>query len=135
MKRDIVNQPTSEEGGSSRISMRTPDGGAYTWGLSGRTEEDHQGDKVAREVVPLQALARIPGDGYHQYAVGRHVQPPEAVAHLGRVYGARLELKVAIVTGEEACEADEHLAERRVDVKVELALDVVRTKFAEVGLA
>ena len=61
-------------------------------------------------------------------------QPHEGVVQFFRVRFARLELEGAIVAGQVAGQTDEHLAQRRVDIEVEFALEVVRAEFAEVCL-
>ena len=55
----------------------------------------------------------------------------EGVVQLLRVCLARLELKRSVVSCEVARETDQHLAEGRVDIEVELALEVVGTELAE----
>lgn len=130
MNREMVNHPTS----ASKVSSKSAS--ARKVGRVGErlTKEDHESDEMTAEVVPLEPLAGVPGDGNHQHSVRGHVQSPEAVVHALGVDLSALELKVAIIAREEASEADEHLSERRVDVKVELALDVVRPKLSKVGL-
>ena len=56
------------------------------------------------------------------------------VRHRLGVRRAALERERAVVPGQQADEADEHLAQRRVHVEVELALEVVRAELAEVRL-
>ena len=41
---------------------------------------------------------------------------------------------MSIITRKETNKAHDHLSERRVDIKVELPLEIVRPKLAEVGL-
>ena len=69
-----------------------------------------------------------------QRAEGRIKKTHESVVQLLRVGFARLKLKGAIVTGHVARQADQHFAERRVDVEVKLALEVVRAELAKMRL-
>jgi len=77
---------------------------------------------------------RVPRQGNHQDAEGRHHDSHRNVGHRVRVGIARLELETTVITGEQARQSNEHFAEGRVDVEVELALEIVRSEFAKVCL-
>jgi hypothetical protein len=58
-------------------------------------------------------------------------------AHVWNVVGVRLsalEFELAVPAGKKASKPNEHLAQRRVDIEVKLALNVVSAELAEVGL-
>ena len=57
--------------------------------------------------------------------------PHEDVVKVISVGLSGLELEGAIVSCEIARKSDKHLSERRVDIKVELALEVMGAEFAE----
>jgi hypothetical protein len=88
----------------------------------------HQPDGGALKV---QLLGGEVGERNAEGAEGGIEQAHEGVVELFRVGLAGLEFEGAVVVGEVAGQADEHFAERRVDIEVELALEVVRTKLAE----
>lgn len=76
----------------------------------------------------------IPTQRDHSYTEGRHHHAHGNVWHGITILHTAFELEAAVVAREKASEADKHLAQRRMHIKVELALQVVRPKFSKVGL-
>ena len=56
------------------------------------------------------------------------------VRHVVGVGLTALEFEAAVISGQQPREPDEHIPERRVDIEAKLALEVVRTELAKVGL-
>lgn len=89
---------------------------------------------MARPLAHTQLNSSVPRQRHHPHAKRREHHPHRDIRHILRVRLAALELERAVVAREQAREADEHLAERRVHVEVELALEVVRAELAKVRL-
>lgn len=89
---------------------------------------------MTRPRAHAQLNGGVPPEGYERNTVHCH---HHAHGHIGYTVGIRLatlELEAAVITRQETSEADEHLAQRGVNVEIKLALEVVRPKFAKVGL-
>lgn len=68
----------------------------------------------------------------HTECTKRRVENPhEGVVESLRVHLAGLELERSIVTSHVPRQANEHLAQRRMNIEVELALKVVRSELAK----
>ena len=87
--------------------------------------EHCQGDEPDSGPPKVQLLRGEVCQRYADGAEGRVEEAHEGVVQFFRVRLARLELKRSVVSCEVAREADEHLSERRVDIEVEFALEVV----------
>lgn len=89
---------------------------------------------MPRKPTPTHLTSRPPRQRDQHHAKARQHDTHSRVWQVGGVLDARLEFKTAIVAGQETRETDEHLAERRVDIKVEVAVDVVGAELAEMRL-
>ncbi|KAI3482898.1 hypothetical protein L1887_54220 [Cichorium endivia] len=96
-------------------------------------EEHHDGEQVSCAPV-LETGAGEPGERHHGDAKHGEDDAHADVVDVGGVLFARLEFELAAVAADEAGEADEHLAERRMHVKVELLLKIVGAELAKVRL-
>ncbi len=98
------------------------------------TAQNHQSNQVACHPGHPELHRRVPAKWYKRDTKRREDDAHGDVGDVLGIHRAALERERAIVAGEEASEADDDLAERGVDVEVELALDVVRTELAKVRL-
>jgi hypothetical protein len=89
---------------------------------------------VARPRAHAKLYSGVPSERDHQDTKGGQEDAHRNIGDVLRVHLAALELIVPVVPGQQTGESDEHLAERGVDVKVKLALEVVRAKLAKVRL-
>ena len=89
---------------------------------------------MARPPAHTELDGGVPPEGDHRDAKHGHHDAHRDIGDGVGVGLARLELERAVVACQQAGEADEHLAERRVDVEVELALEVVAPELAKVRL-
>ena len=84
--------------------------------------QDHEGDEPDGGTFEVQfasgEVGKRDGDNAEQGIEDSH----EGVIELRGVGFTRLELEGSVVTSEISGQAHEHLAQRRVDIKVELAL-------------
>jgi len=94
-------------------------------------EQDHCSNQPDRRPLEVELLCGEVRERDAEGAKGRVEQAHESVVELFRVGLAGLELEGAIVVCEVAGQTDEHFAERRVDIEVELAFEVVGTEFTE----
>jgi len=94
-------------------------------------EEHHSRDEPDGRALEVQLLGSEVRERNAERAKGGVEQAHESVVELFGVCLAGLELEGAVVVGEVAGEANKHLSKRRVDIEVELALEVVRTELAE----
>lgn len=97
-------------------------------------KQHHHGDEPGRRLAEVELLCRVVGQRDAQSSESAVELTHEDVVDLFGVRLARLELERTIVTGQVARKADQHLSQRRVDIKVELALEVVRSELAEMRL-
>lgn len=126
MKRDMHNQPTSDQG----VSYVVIDSDT----AKTLTKQNHQGSEMGSPQTHAQFHGRIPSQRDHEHPERRHHDPHCDVWHSIRVNFTGLELEAPIIAGEQASKTDEHLSQRRVHVEVEFPLEVVGPEFAEVGL-
>lgn len=124
MKRDMHSQATSGRGVSGRERGR---GGKLT-------AQDGEGDEMTCPGAHAELDGGVPPERDEGDTKGGHHDPHGDIRDTRGILFAALELKVGVVAGEQAGEGDEHLPEGRVDVEVELALEVVRAELAKVGL-
>ena len=89
---------------------------------------------MARPRAHAELDGSIPSEWDHQDTEGGHDDAHGNVRHVFWVHLPALELIAAIVPRHQTGKPDEHLPERRMHVKVKLALEVVRTKLAKVRL-
>jgi hypothetical protein len=89
---------------------------------------------MARPQTHPELDSGVPAEGHHRYAKRSHHDPHRNVRDVLWIVCPALKLKGAVVAGQKPGEPDEHLAQRGVDVKVELALEVVRPELAKVRL-
>ena len=94
-------------------------------------EQDHSSNEPDRRPLEVELLCGEVCERNAEGAKGGVEQAHESVVELFGVCLAGLELEGAVVVGEVAGEANKHLSERRVDIEVELALEVVGTELAE----
>lgn len=94
-------------------------------------EQHHSRDEPDGRALEVQLFRGEVGERDAEGAECGVKQAHEGVVELFRVGLAGLEFEGAVVVGQVAREADEHLAEWRVDVEVEFALEVVGTELAE----
>jgi hypothetical protein len=99
-----------------------------------RTKQTHQCHQVARSRTHTEFDSGVPPEGNHQDAKGCHDDADGDVWHFSRVHLSAFKFKATVVPRKQTSESDEHLPERRVHVKVKLALEVVRAKLAKVRL-
>lgn len=78
--------------------------------------------------------SRIPAKRHHRHTKKRKHHPHGHVRDIWRVLRPTFKFEVAVVSREEARQPDEHLSEWRVDIEVELALQVMRAEFSKVRL-
>ena len=89
---------------------------------------------MARPRAHSKLDGSIPPEWDHQNTKSGHDNTHGDVRHIVRVGLAALKFEVAIVSRQQPREPDEHLPERRVDIEVKFALEVVRTELAKVRL-
>ena len=89
---------------------------------------------MARPRAHPELNSSIPPEWDHHYAEGGHDDAHGDVRHVVGISLAALEFETAVVSRQQAREPDKHLPERRVDIEVKLALEVVRAELAKVGL-
>ena len=89
---------------------------------------------MARPRAHAELNGGVPSEWDHQDTKGGHNDTHGNVGHVSWVHLPALELVAAIVPRQQTSEPDEHFSERRMHVKVKLALEVVRTKLAKVRL-
>jgi len=89
---------------------------------------------MARSCAHAELDGGVPSEWDHQDAKGGQDDAHGNERHVFWVHLPALKLIAAVIPRQQTGEPDEHLPERRVHVKVELALEVVRTKLAKVRL-
>lgn len=89
---------------------------------------------MARPRAHAEFDGSIPSEWDHQNAKGGQDDAHGDVRHTVGVGLAALKFVAAVVSRQQPREPDEHLPERRVDIEVKLALEVVRTELAKVRL-
>lgn len=94
-------------------------------------EQDHGRHQPDCRALEVQLSSGEVGERDAEGTEGGVEQAHESVVELFGVGLAGLEFEGAIVVGEVARKANKHLAERRVDIEIELALEVVGTEFTE----
>lgn len=94
-------------------------------------EQNHSRHEPDGRALEVQLFGGQVCERDAERAEGGVEQAHESVVELFRVGLAGLELEGTVVVGEVAGEANKHLSERRVDIEVELALEVVGTELAE----
>ena len=93
--------------------------------------EDGQGNEPDGRSPEVQFLCSVVGQWDADGTEYRVEEAHEGVVQLLGVCFARLELKRSVVSCKVSGETDQHLAERRVDIEVKLALEIVGTELAE----
>ena len=93
--------------------------------------ENSQGNKPDCRAAEVQFLCGEVGQGHADGTERGVEQAHEGVVELLRVGLATLKFERPVVSCKVSRGTDEHLAERRVDIEVELALEVVGTELAE----
>lgn len=94
-------------------------------------EQNHGSNQPDRRPLEVELLGGEVCERDAECAKGGVKQAHERVVELFRVGLAGLEFEGSIVVCEVAGQTDEHFAERRVDIEVELAFEVVGTEFTE----
>jgi hypothetical protein len=94
-------------------------------------EQDHCSDQPDRRPLEVELLCGEVCERNAESAKGGVEQAHESVVELFRVGLAGLEFEGTVVVCEVAGQTDEHFAERRVDIEVELAFEIVGTEFTE----
>ena len=94
-------------------------------------EQNHGSNQPDRRPLEVELLGGEVCERDAECAKGGVKQAHERVVELFRVGLAGLEFEGTIVVCEVAGQTDEHFAERRVDIEVELAFEVVGTEFTE----
>lgn len=89
---------------------------------------------MARSCAHAELDGGVPPEWDHQHAESGQDDAHRNERHVLWVHLPALELITAVVPRQQTGEPDKHLPERRVHVKVKLALEVVRTKLAKVRL-
>ena len=89
---------------------------------------------MARPRAHSELNSSIPPEWDYHNAKGGHDNAQGDVRHVFGVGLATLEFETAVVSRQRPREPNEHLPERRVDIEVKLALEVVRAELAKVGL-
>ena len=88
---------------------------------------------MARPLAHTQLYSRIPGQRHHTNTKGgKH----NTHGNIWDSVGVRLstfKLEAPIITCQQACKTYKHLAKRWMNIKVKLALEVMRAKFAKMG--
>jgi hypothetical protein len=94
-------------------------------------KQNHSSNQPDRGPLEVELLCGEVCERDAESAKGGIEQAHESVVELFGVGLARLEFEGSIVVCEVARQTDEHFAERRVDIEVELAFEVVGTEFTE----
>lgn len=97
------------------------------------TTKDHKRRQMTRPPTHPKLHGSIPPKRDHSHTKRRQHNPHRDIRHLIRVNLPTLKLEAAIVACQQACKTDEHLAEGWMHVEIELALEIVRAEFAEMG--
>lgn len=89
---------------------------------------------MTRPLAHTQLDGSVPPERYERDAIRRHDHAHGYIRYAIGICLPALELKMAVITRQETGKCNEHLAQRRVNVEIELAFEVVRPKLAKVGL-
>jgi hypothetical protein len=88
---------------------------------------------MARPLAHTQLYSRIPGQRHHANTKrGKH-NTHGNIWDTVRIRLSTLKLEVAIITSQQACKTYNHLAKRWMNIKVKLALEIMRAEFAKMG--
>jgi hypothetical protein len=95
------------------------------------TTENHKRDQPGGTLGPSHLLASVIGQWNTESTECSVEDSHEGVVDLWWVGVSRLEFERTVVTSEVSRETDQHLSERRMDIKVEFTFEVVRTELSE----
>jgi hypothetical protein len=98
------------------------------------TAQNHNSNHVAGSPAHAELDRSVPPQRDHSHTETRQKDPHCNVRDILGVCLTTLEFIVAIVTRDKSGEADQHFAQRWVNIKVELAFDVVGAEFSKVSL-
>jgi len=131
--KSVETSPAENSGESKEEKHRveqneTTDGGVRV------LEQNHQGDEPSGGLAEVELLCSVVGQGDAQSTESCVELAHEDVVDLLGISLTRLELEGTVVTGQITRKANQHLSQRRVDIEVEFALEVVRAKFAKMRL-
>lgn len=93
--------------------------------------ENHERDEPDCRSLELELLSCIVGQRNADDAEQSVECAHKGVVDIFGVLFARLELEGTVISGKDTREADKHLSERRVDVKIVFVLDVVTAELSE----
>lgn len=121
----------AEDGGECEAEQHgikeneTADGGVRVLAKNSQSDEPYS------RSPEVQFLCSEVGQRYADSTERGVEEAHEGVVQLLRICFARLEFERSVVSCEVARETDQHFSKRRVDIEVELALEVVGTELAE----
>jgi hypothetical protein len=98
------------------------------------TTQNHNSNHVAGSPAHAELDRSVPPQRDHSHTETRQKDTHCNIRNILGVCLTTLEFIVAIVTRDKSGETDKHFAQRWVNIKVELAFDVVGAKFSKVSL-
>lgn len=128
---EAVELGPAEDGGEGKEQKHRVEKDEPANGRERVVTQDHQRGQPACRLAEVQLLGRVVCQGNAESTEGRVEGTHKGVVELLGVDFAGLELEGSIVTSQVAREANQHLSERRVDIEIEFALEVVGAELAE----
>jgi hypothetical protein len=129
-----VEASPAENGGEGKEEKHRVEQNEATDGGVRVLEQNHQGDKPGGRLAEVELLCSVVGQGNTQSTECCVELAHKDVVDLLGVSLTRLELEGTVVSGQVTRKANQHLSQRRVNIEVELALQVVRSELAEMRL-
>ncbi len=84
---------------------------------------------------PPELSRRPPSNRDHHHPKRSQDDSHSGVGYVLGILNAGFEFEPSIISREQTCQTNQHLSERWVDIKVEVAIDVVGAELAEMCLA
>jgi hypothetical protein len=131
---ESVEASPAEDGGESKEEKHRIEQDEATDGGVRVLEQNHQGDEPGGRLTEVELLCSVVGQGDAESAKGCVELAHKDVVDLLGVGLTRLELEGTVVSGQITRKANQHLSQRRVNIEVELALQVVGSELAEMRL-
>jgi hypothetical protein len=131
---ESVEAGPAENGGESEEEKHRIEQDEATDGGVRVLEQNHQGDEPGGRLAEVELLCSVVGQRNAQGAEGCVELAHKDVVDLLGVSLTRLELEGTVVSGQITRKANQHLSQRRVDIEVELALQVVGSELAKMRL-
>lgn len=131
---ESVETSPAQHGGESKEEKHRVEQDEATDGGVRVLEQNHQGDEPGSGLAEVELLCCVVGQRNAQSAERCVELAHKDVVDLLGVSLTRLELEGTVVSSQITRKANQHLSQRRVDIEVELALQIVRAKFSKMRL-